>query len=450
MSSDITSYLYPSEQSAYTEQRNRMIEGAIRLREDADTHAESLKESLALVSGSSGNDGLISSPAGSRIQNFLAMLEEYMASASGGAESKTTYDANGIATSVFGGDGDDEIDGYDNLMAAGGGGNDRISGYNNLFALGGDGDDYISGYNNVQAAGNDGNDRIYGYDNLRAHGGRGNDYISGYDNLRAEGGNGDDHIDGYDNAVIGGGGGNDTISAYDNAVIDAGSGDDKVSVYSNATIALGDGDDYAYATGKNNRVDGGGGNDRIRAGENAVVNGGTGNDYITADRYSIVDGGDGDDHIRAYTDAVVRGGAGDDYILVNSNSTVLYDAGDGLDVMDASDALHSSTIQFGPGVTAADLDIVQHGEHLMINVGDKSNGILIRNGADGKVPTLSFDDGQSLNAEGIAAMTRVDNNPPGDRLAKAIAYEDGGLRVTTTPLDARRIVTPLDTNPLRR
>jgi len=146
--------------------------------------------------------GLICGPAGARIKNFLAMLEEYMASASGGTESKTTYDANGIATSFFGSDDDDEVDGYDNLMAAGGAGNDRIDGYRNLYAIGGDGDDYISGYDNTQAAGNDGNDRIEGYDNLRASGGRGNDHISGYDNLRVDGGEGDDDILVNSNAAI--------------------------------------------------------------------------------------------------------------------------------------------------------------------------------------------------------------------------------------------------------
>ena len=445
MSSSITDYLYPSQRASYTEQHNRMVDATTRLKEDTDTRSEKLTKSLFAVSGTSGNEGLISGPAGARIKNFLAMLEEYMASAEDGAESEVTYDSNGVATSAFGGDGDDEIEGYDDLMASGGAGNDRISGYDRLFALGGDGDDYISGYDNTQANGNDGNDQIYGYDNLRAHGGQGNDYISGYNNLRADGGEGDDVIDGYDNVVVNGGAGNDRINAYDNATVNAGSGDDKVYVYSNATISLGSGDDYVDATGKNNRVDGGEGDDRIRAGINAVVNGGSGDDYITADRHSIVDGGEGDDHIVAYTDSVVRGGEGDDYILVNSNATILYDAGDGLDIMDASNALQSSNVQFGPGVSADDLDIVQYGEDLMINVGDKGDGILVRGGANGKVPTLEFSDGQSLNAEGIAAVSRVADAPPSDRLAKAIAYEDGGLRVTLDnliKLDAAAIRVP--------
>jgi Ca2+-binding RTX toxin-like protein len=434
MSSSITDYLYPSRQASYAEQQNRMVNATERLRDDSEASTERLRQSLFAVSGATGNDGLISGPAGSRIKNFLAMLEEYMAGASAGSETKTIQGDDGVTTSVFGGDGDDEIDGYDKLMASGGAGNDRITGYDELFALGGDGDDYISGYNNTQAAGDDGNDRIYGYDNLRAHGGRGNDYISGYDNLHADGGEGDDVIDGYDNVVVNGGAGNDRINAYDNARINAGSGNDEVYVYSNATISLGDGDDYVDAMGKNNRVDGGEGNDRIHAGVNAVVNGGTGDDYITADRYAIVDGGEGDDHIRAYTDATVRGGKGDDYILVNSNATVLYDAGDGLDIMDASPALQSSTVQFGPGVSADDLDIVQYGDHLMINVGDKGDGILVRNGAGGNLPTLSFSDGQSIDADGIAASARVADTPPGERLAKAIAYDDGGYRVNTDNL----------------
>ena len=439
MSSDIANYLYPSGQSAYAEQRNRMIEATTKLNEDANARALSLKESLAPVSGETGNDGLISGPAGSRIQNFLAMLEEYMAGAESDGDPKATYDENGIPLTFFGTDGNDTIHGYDNLIAAGGAGNDTITGYRNLYALGGDGDDHISGYDNVQAAGNNGNDHIEGYDNLRASGGNGNDRISGYDNMRAEGGNGDDIIDGYDNAIIGGGAGNDRIDTYDNAVIDAGSGDDRVSVYSNATITLGDGDDDAYATGKNNRVDGGEGNDRIRAGINAVVNGGTGNDYITADHNSLIDGGDGDDKIMAAENALVNGGAGDDYIRVGRDSTVLYNKGDGLDALDSSVALSASTVQFGPDISVADLNIEKRGDHLVINIGDTGDGIVIRNAIPGNIPTLSFNDGSTMSGGDIAAAAHINDAPVSGRLAAVIAYEGVGHRVNPLTLSSLNV-----------
>ena len=86
MSSSITDYLYPSRQASYAEQQNRMVNATERLRDDSEASTERLRQSLFAVSGATGNDGLISGPAGSRIKNFLAMLEEYMAGASAGSE----------------------------------------------------------------------------------------------------------------------------------------------------------------------------------------------------------------------------------------------------------------------------------------------------------------------------------------------------------------------------
>lgn len=427
MTTDISTQSYfnsTTAQSTYARQSSGVHETISAFKDDAEAklgpiHAAASEENL--------NTGLISSPSSVRIQNFLTVLEEYIASTTGSRESKTTYDENGMPVMFFGGDGDDRVEGYNNFMAAGGSGNDTISGYDNFFAKGDDGDDEIYGYDNTHAYGGNGNDRISGYDNLRAYGGGGDDVINGYNNVQAHGGNGNDRISGYNNLRAVGGDGDDTIDAYDNAIIDAGSGDDNVRVYSNATILLGEGDDYANA-GANSSIDGGSGNDTIGAGINAKMS-----------------GGEGDDKIGAGENALVSGGTGDDYIRVGRNSTVLYNKGDGLDVVDSSSALSESAIQLGPDINIADLDIQRHGDHLVIKVGEAGDGIVIRNATAGNIPNVSFNDGSGLSGEDIAAMAHAIDGPPSERLAAAFATEGFGRRyggMTAVLSDLKKVSLP--------
>lgn len=420
MTSDLSIESYLRQTTAQSSYTNRVSQSISTFKEAANSKLEPINTD---ASEENAKKGLISSPSNVRIQNFLSLLEDYIANATGSRESKTSYDENGNPVTFFGGDGDDDVSGYGNFMAAGGRGNDRLSGYDNFFATGNDGNDQIYGYDNTQAYGGNGNDRISGYDNLRAYGGNGDDVIDGYDNVQAHGGSGNDRISGYDNLRALGGDGDDTIDAYDNATIDAGSGDDNVSVYGNANILLGEGDDYANA-GANSSVDGGTGNDQIHVGINGTVS-----------------GGEGDDKIGAGENALVSGGTGDDLIRVGRNSTVLYNKGDGLDVVDSSSALSESTLQLGPDINVADLHIQRYGDNLVINVGDKGDGIVIRNATPGNTPKLSFHDGSELSGDDIAAMAQVADGPPSDRLAAAFASEGVGRRPSLLPPDFKLVTS---------
>ena len=190
---------------------------------------------------------------------------------------------------IDGGAGDDYI-GADNgvsqgLHIFGGAGNDLLDG--------GDGDDYIDG-----GAGDDG---LYGY--------KGNDVIvGGSGNNTIEGNEGDDFIFGGDGSdTIAGGEGNDYI--------DGGAGDDELH-----------GDEFydEACYGGNDIILGGAGNDVISGGKGSdILLGEEGEDHIEGnDGLDIIDGGEGFDHVYGYAE----GWAADGSVIFSNDGDAAGDA----------------------------------------------------------------------------------------------------------------------------
>lgn len=258
------------------------------------------------------------------------------------------YDGEANALVGFGGDdeltgkdkGDDIIGGAGQDVLKGNGGNDRISGGDDRDRIwGGDGSDAIhggagddtikggAGHDKVQ--GGDGADKIYGEDgndeleggaqNDRLYGQAGDDTIAGgegadklyggdgKDEITGDAGN--DHIEGgAGEGVLSGGDGDDTIRGGDEVdTISGGADNDRIEAYGgDDIISAGDGSDRVYAGAGEDQITGEGGNDTIDGGEgNDTISGGAGRDTLF--------GGDGVDTISGGTeDDKLYGGEGDD------------------------------------------------------------------------------------------------------------------------------------------
>jgi len=260
-----------------------------------------------------------------------------MSNINGTSDSETltgTGDGDRIKTlggsdTVYGGDGDDEINGWWKDEAAG------IYSYstasrNSLAPLtiyGEGGNDFIVGGNgNDTLLGGLGNDRLYGNEgNNILRGGDGDDYIYTY----TYSGTNELYGDAGDDKLYGGTG---------NDVLDGGVGDDKLNGYEgDDSLSGGDGDDYLSGYEGDDTLLGGLGNDRLYGNEgNNILRGGDGDDYISTYTYSgtnelygdggndtilggtgidVLDGGIGDDTLYGYEgDDSLSGGDGDDYI----------------------------------------------------------------------------------------------------------------------------------------
>lgn len=89
----------------------------------------------------------------------------------------------------------------------------------------------------------------------------------------------------------------------------------------------------------------------------------------------VIDGGAGDDRIISLAgDDVITGGTGDDYIQGSAgNDTFIFNQGDGKDTIEESYTVNpegdlgNDTIQFGSGITEADLSYFISGNDLIIN-----------------------------------------------------------------------------------
>jgi Ca2+-binding RTX toxin-like protein len=246
---------------------------------------------------------------------------------------------------LFGGTGDDNLDGGGLGLLQGNQGNDTLAGGSTIY--GGQDNDLIhaSGF----AQGNKGEDSLQGAggtDTLL--GGQGGDTIDGGGGPDFLNGNlGDDHITGA--GQLFGEGGNDELylsSSMTSSTLDGGAGDDYFSVLglgAPARILGGDGNDYVLSTAGSGSesIDGGAGNDTVNsvvAGSETVI-GGTGDDnlYLGKVGTKSVDGGDGDDRIELRGGyGQVFGGAGDDTVMMlftSDFSTV--SGGDGNDMLSA-------------------------------------------------------------------------------------------------------------------
>ena len=245
--------------------------------------------------------------------------------------------------------------------------------YQDLVVYGGEGDDKIwSNEGNDTLLGQEGDDEIYGGD--------GSDIVDGGDGVdNLYGGDGDDVIDGGDgDDKIYGGDGDDVLTGgigFD--TIDGGVGSDTIS-YANSTAAV-------TIDLANSIVSGGeGSGDILLNVENAI--GSSYDDTITGSSYNnVITGKVGND--------ILIGGTG--------NDTYIYNIGDGSDNITES-GYDVDTIEFGEGITAADLIFSDDGLNLIIQIGSDANDkIVISNQlsseTSSKIEYIKFADGKSVN-----------------------------------------------------
>jgi Ca2+-binding RTX toxin-like protein len=160
------------------------------------------------------------------------------------------------------------------------------------------------------------------------------------------------------------------------------------------------GNDTVSGDALGNVIDGRGGNDALA--------GGGGNDFIAAgEGDDLADGGDGNDRLFGGTgNDTLLGAAGDDRLSGmtgndrleggTGNDAYLYGLGDGDDVI--SDALGTDVIEFGAGITQADVTLTQLGGDLLISVGGGSITVLGHgNGSGGRIERLLFADGSAID-----------------------------------------------------
>ncbi|MGM9487718.1 calcium-binding protein [Ideonella sp. YS5] len=224
----------------------------------------------------------------------------------GGAGNDTLVAKLG-SCSLYGGDGNDLLDGglggyhQGNGYLYGGAGHDTLKG--GVSMDGGDGNDLLqSTVSAVQLDGGAGDDTISGsggagYNNLTVHAGLGNDSVdvySGNNSLFLYGGDGDDTLTGGAsiNVVIDAGAGNDKVSSFaqssGSTTIHGGDGNDTISFNANHGVAHvdgGRGDDQLYGTAASGHVlelDGGVGSDTLSTGSGVCYfTGGAGSDRFT-------------------------------------------------------------------------------------------------------------------------------------------------------------------------
>lgn len=330
---------------------------------------------------------------------------------------------------IYGLGGDDHLSGYnkDDLLD-GGAGNDQIyGGSGNDQLLGGEGNDYIAdgGGNNI-ISGGPGNDDLSGSegsDIFRYALGDGSDVVWRNDSdilefgpgitansfeLLGEGANENRALVfrfagtgetirlmypydqyGYDRTInmqrIRFADGSEmTASDYADRWVKSTASDDseKISGFynvKNEIYALG-GDDYLYGKGLSDILDGGAGND--------YVAGGAGND--------ILYGGEGNDNLQgAEGDDTLSGGPGGDHLEGWSGvDTYLFARGDGADSISSTS---EDILQFGAGITPANLEFIANGAGLIVRIIDTGDQVYLST----TVGTMKFADGTVWTAEDI-------------------------------------------------
>ncbi len=151
----------------------------------------------------------------------------------------------------------------------------------------------------------------------------------------------------------------------------------------------------------NDNVSGGGGNDFITGGEgDDLVDGGEGDDRLFGGHGAdSLSGGAGNDKLRGMTgNDHLEGGAGDDLYS--------YNLADGHDTI--TETLGADVIQFGAGITQADIAISQNGANLLIALADGSITVLGQgNGSGGRVERLRFDDGSEIDLSQVVNWVPV-------------------------------------------
>ena len=295
------------------------------------------------IEGSGVDDTLLGGEGGDTIIGST----DGSTSIDGGTGDDTIYGSGGLDDTLFGGPGDDSIVGTGDATLLGGEGSDEILAGGDDSIDGGEGDDTIVGSNQDGDTlfGGPGNDTIMGGADDTLIGGVGDDEIMG--------GGGDESIDGGvgDDTIIGGGsaaGAGDTIFG--------GPGDDSITGGGDDLLSGGDGADTIVSGTGDESIDGGDGDDSLYGTSGGdTLFGGPGDDTITGNGDDTLIGGVGDDQITGGNtgEESIDGGSGDDTII---------GGGSGIDAGD--------TIFGGPG----DDSIVSGGDDTL--VGGSGNDII--------------------------------------------------------------------------
>ena len=151
-----------------------------------------------------------------------------------------------------------------------------------------------------------------------------------------------------------------------------------------------------YGTSSDDLMSGGGGHDTLYGYDgNDTLSGNAGDDALS--------GGSGSD--------VLEGGAGFDTLQGDGgNDTYKFGRGGGMDTINNNVADYTTTtdaVEFGEGITSADLDLAKEGYDLRINIAGSADSLIIRNWFSGdscKVDQFRFADGTVLTAAQMEAM----------------------------------------------
>ena len=164
-----------------------------------------------------------------------------------------------------------------------------------------------------------------------------------------------------------------------------------------------------YGTSSDDLMSGGGGHDTLFGYEgNDTLSGNAGDDALS--------GGSGSD--------VLEGGAGFDTLQGDGgNDTYKFGRGGGMDTINNNAADYTTTtdaVEFGEGITSADLDLAKEGYDLRINIAGSTDSLIIRNWFSGdscKVDQFRFADGTVLTAAQMESMAgKVHGTTGGDSL----------------------------------
>ena len=173
--------------------------------------------------------------------------------------------------------------------------------------------------------------------------------------------------------------------------------------------------DSIVGTSGNDTLTGGGSND--------TLSGGAGDDVLEDSvGFNLLQGGDGHDWLRGHGTFV--GGAGNDTLVAsgnfyeNSGDTYVFNLGDGADTIvehgtaDTDQHADSAdTVQFGPGILAADLSRSRAGDDLVLSVGGSSTDRLTIQGwfsdTARRIEQFTFADGTLWTLADLLAMPLV-------------------------------------------
>jgi trimeric autotransporter adhesin len=118
----------------------------------------------------------------------------------------------------------------------------------------------------------------------------------------------------------------------------------------------------------------------------------------------------------------LEGGAGNDTLVGNLGAdTYVLNRGDGLDTIIDFDAVPGvqDQIQFGAGITAADLRFSQQNQDLLVMVGSEADAVVIRDwyaGAAHRIEQFRFSDGSAVlenQVQGLVNAMAGFNAPAG-------------------------------------